>query len=247
MEEKEMPNHVANILNFHGKPEDIRDVKDLIKGVYDGASTRFDFNRIIPMPESLAIESGSHTDDALEYYMAMTYGRYLYEYREKAKEVINRCEEKYKDSLDELLKLGETAKNNIDQYGNKDWYGWRIDNWGTKWNAYDIEETDSCIRFDTAWSFPEPIIRKLAEIAIAHRVTISGIWADEDCGNNAGSFYSAGDGIDNLTVDICCYDDGSSDAWKAYIVTHGENDCIGKNADGEYFHYDCETCPHKCY
>jgi hypothetical protein len=54
--------------------------------------------------------------------------------------------------------------------GHPNWYEWSIDNWGTKWGAYDYAEVAAQVdgrfvfRFQTAWSFPEPIFRKLAEI-----------------------------------------------------------------------------------
>ena len=48
------------------------------------------------------------------------------------------------------------------------WYHWCIQNWGTKWDAgdVDIEYQDSEIlelEFDTAWSPPEGIMEKLRE------------------------------------------------------------------------------------
>lgn len=47
------------------------------------------------------------------------------------------------------------------------WYDWRVENWGTKWNGYDgrISDDGSTFTFDTAWSPPLPIIKKLAELA----------------------------------------------------------------------------------
>jgi len=48
------------------------------------------------------------------------------------------------------------------------WYRWSIDNWGTKWDAYDvnIQPTDNgaVITLDTAWSPPIPVINKIAEL-----------------------------------------------------------------------------------
>jgi hypothetical protein len=42
------------------------------------------------------------------------------------------------------------------------WHNWRIQNWNTKWNAYNIKTEyvdDICkIEFNTAWSIPYPII-----------------------------------------------------------------------------------------
>ena len=48
------------------------------------------------------------------------------------------------------------------------WYMWCVNNWGTKWDAgdVDIEYEDSEIlelEFDTAWSPPEGIMEKLRE------------------------------------------------------------------------------------
>jgi hypothetical protein len=48
----------------------------------------------------------------------------------------------------------------------EDWYAWRVENWGTKWNGYDGQFSDdgSTFTFDTAWAPPLPIIKKLAEL-----------------------------------------------------------------------------------
>ena len=48
------------------------------------------------------------------------------------------------------------------------WYHWCIDNWGTKWDAgeVDIEMSDYDsleITFNTAWSPPEGVVEKLRE------------------------------------------------------------------------------------
>ena len=48
------------------------------------------------------------------------------------------------------------------------WYDWRVQNWDTKWDAYDVEVTDDdpdCteITFNTAWSPPEAICSALRE------------------------------------------------------------------------------------
>jgi len=50
--------------------------------------------------------------------------------------------------------------------GGNEWYNWRVENWGTKWNGYDGSFTDdfTIFSFDTAWAPPLPIIKKLAEI-----------------------------------------------------------------------------------
>jgi hypothetical protein len=48
----------------------------------------------------------------------------------------------------------------------EDWYDWRIENWGTKWNGFDgiFNDDQTAFTFSTAWSPPLPIIKKLAEL-----------------------------------------------------------------------------------
>ena len=48
------------------------------------------------------------------------------------------------------------------------WYDWRVQNWDTKWDCYDVEVTDDDpenveIQFNTAWSPPEAICSALRE------------------------------------------------------------------------------------
>jgi len=55
----------------------------------------------------------------------------------------------------------------IAQTGHKDWYNWRLEKWGTKWNAYHTSyenlDTELILWFDTAWACPEPFFRVLGE------------------------------------------------------------------------------------
>jgi hypothetical protein len=58
-----MPNHVQNILRADGISE---------LPIYDSNENGekfFDFNKVIPMPESLQIESGSVTEQCIVYYL----------------------------------------------------------------------------------------------------------------------------------------------------------------------------------
>ena len=48
------------------------------------------------------------------------------------------------------------------------WYDWRLQNWDTKWDAYDVEILDDDpenleISFNTAWSPPEAICNQIRE------------------------------------------------------------------------------------
>ena len=65
-----------------------------------------------------------------------------------------------------------------------EWYDWRIENWGTKWNAVDAQSTEDGFIFDTAWSAPLPVIKKLSENFPSIEFNLT--WADEDAGQNCG-------------------------------------------------------------
>ena len=49
------------------------------------------------------------------------------------------------------------------------WYSWRLQNWGTKWDCYEVDIDDSELEygfevtFDTAWSPPEEICSAIKE------------------------------------------------------------------------------------
>ena len=49
------------------------------------------------------------------------------------------------------------------------WYDWRVQNWDTKWDAYDVQvdggydDDELTIEFNTAWSPPEAICSALRE------------------------------------------------------------------------------------
>lgn len=88
---------------------------------------------------------------------------------------------------------------NVQRYGSKDWYDWRIKNWGTKWNASDssFDEATGTVEFDTAWSMPENIFR-----ALSHFTPLRVVFADEDLGNNCGmeDYFVDEDGNEHLEV-----------------------------------------------
>lgn len=200
-----MPNHVRNKIEFRCSEERLAEVLDAIcyqdsdKNEFTGRGS-VDFNRIIPMPVSLDIESGSITDSAIAYYLTerltIPYARtdlqkfikncFSYDW---PKEVCERLKEQVKkdsqEKLDKLYEMGKQYIFNIKNYGFATWYDWCRANWGTKWNSYDGYADGNIVEFSTAWSSPEPIIAKIAEMF--PDVEISHEWADEDIGRNCGS------------------------------------------------------------
>ena len=176
-----MPNHIKNRVVISGVMESIArfQSENISKYVDSEGDTReFSFRTIIPRPESLEIESSTRQTKAIEYLGLPESQRE--EFRKK-----NWIRD---DELEEFIKLGETAKKNLEEYGFADWYGWSIRNWGTKWDCYDVETqcntNEIVLNFLTAWSTPEPIFSAIA--AKYPELQISVEYADEDLGNNCG-------------------------------------------------------------
>lgn len=61
-------------------------------------------------------------------------------------------------------------KDLLDKYGYSDWYGWCLNNWGTKWDIStdgfeDITgENTVSVSFSTAWSPPIAFYEKMVEL-----------------------------------------------------------------------------------
>lgn len=182
-------------------------IDELLKSV-KGKDSLLDFNKIIPMPESLNIEAGSRTDNGLKAYKDFIYV-YTFAGTEQ-KDLLNIPKEKEEIFLrtrqdircDEWA-LGKAAFRNEQKYGAATWYDWARENWGSKWNAYQTERLeDNTIEFNTAWSNVKPVIFALSEkfpdIEMHYQ------WADEDIGSNVGDVtFIGGECIENIDFEPC--------------------------------------------
>ena len=235
-----MPNHVTNILTFEGSGDQISALMERIKCEELGVGS-IDFNKIIPMPESLDIEAGSHTDNALYVCMMALnpHGPDLgvpklssEEYQKLAAIVKHSKGEKFlsfnENRLSQILKYqarsdtlsaGQAVISNFLQYGYGDWYGWCIHNWGTKWNAYEMcpDAGENCVRFLTAWNPPIPIMDKLSKMFPGVKVDLQ--WSDEDIGFNVG--HIALQGGELIVEDVP--EGGSREAFEMAFEVHGAN------------------------
>lgn len=210
-----MPNHITNIVTIKGDNADIEKCLLAVKREKnpqadkdndDSTDRAFDFEKIIPMPSTLKITSGSNVDNAMLV---------LGENPKKLEEMLswpwvikegittkNGILESLKQRLTEKdFEEARTAIMNIQLYGTKDWYEWAIQNWGTKWNAYSISvgeilpemnDTNTIVdykcevQFDTAWSTPVPVLIQLSKMFPTLSFEIK--FADEDIGNNCGIY-----------------------------------------------------------
>ena len=140
-----MPNHISNILELTGDKKQIKAfIKACIKTTKD-EDTQLDFNGVVPMPEEL-IGTTSPTSIMTEKEIQEQWDEF------------NKLPEDKRFGSNKPFGLGMTKKQSdalFKKYGANNWYDWAVENWGTKWNAYEVGEWDGgFITFQTAWSPP---------------------------------------------------------------------------------------------
>ncbi len=147
-----------------------------------------DFNKLIPMPESLNVTCGSSNKYDIYAYLSnkgeKTVAQILAENNEKAlnemfgsfspvTEILNQMASAFldmaKDDISKSYDAGKQLVDNYTEHGATTWYDWRIQNWGTKWNACDTEIKENgdnvSVLFNTAWAPPINALNELAKHA----------------------------------------------------------------------------------
>jgi hypothetical protein len=156
-----MPNWTHNFMRVEGDEKDIRAFLDAIKW----QDELFDFNRIIPMPELLKnTGSGFMKIDG---------------------EKVNSwyIEQRNPGGNDKVRRFTREEKEELARIGAENWYDWSIENWGTKWNPCHLDISGAAINgslevtFDTAWSAPVPIFRKI--VVMFPKLSFAFQWCDE--------------------------------------------------------------------
>ena len=142
-----MPNHCHNRVTLYSSGNDTDESRaqiQKIKGIFEDENV---FGQIIPEP-----------DWVNEPLMSKDEKRYSFSTpRGKVGELPQYVEDPFK-----RLVFKSTGR------ADDRWYDWRVMNWDTKWDAYDVEVIDEdhdCveIQFNTAWSPPEAICSALRE------------------------------------------------------------------------------------
>ena len=244
-----MPNHIENIITLKGNEKQIRETLEAIQNDDYGLGT-IDFNKIIPMPESLNIEAGSRTDRGIKAYSDFID---VYVFGKNEEEALNAIQNISPENEKVFLKqrndiktdeweLGKSAWNNIQNYGFPTWYEWCISNWGTKWNAYGYDENadyseNTDLWFQTAWSAPHPVIEKLSKMY--PDITFEHEWADEDIGQNCGrKTYCNGECTEEYYPES--QKDGIEFACRIWDYDPAELDLILNKAETEYINIENE-------
>ncbi len=245
-----MPNWVKNIVKMPG-------IANLPLFSEKDGEKDFDFNKLIPMAAELNIESGSMTERSIVYFLTERCTIPIQDLDQVKTALVNElitnmfhptgwpekvfdmvCQQMTSatsEARDKAYEAGRQYISNYEKYSFPTWYEWCICNWGTKWNAADTIVLDmDTIQFDTAWSNPEPVILKLAEMY--PDAEIEHWWADEDIGNNTGHRIIR-NGVEQVE-----YFDGNGDAYEIYQKCWGESDCVYLDENGIIRPRDCDTC-----
>lgn len=202
-----MPNHVTNKLLISGPQQRLVELQNSLAGKNsEGENSPFTFQAITPMPEYiLEIRDGSDLPFALWLTDEGAYQAYINKQKtfhdiihnflarhdQEQRTMIERfcryfnCDVQTREEAIEwasehrpmLWGQGERVSMALEECGCKSWYDWSCENWGTKWDAYDIaiDIEPGCLTyfFDTAWSHPKPIIVKIAalypDLVLEHR------------------------------------------------------------------------------
>ena len=143
-----MPNHCHNRVTIYGSGNDTEETREQIaklKEIFEGESV---FTQIIPEPDWL--NTPLMSSDMPKYDW-----------------------DKPKGKVGELPQYVDTGFGKMLRFKSTDhqddrWYDWRLQNWDTKWDAYDVVVTDDDpdqleVEFNTAWSPPEAICNEIRE------------------------------------------------------------------------------------
>ncbi len=166
-----MPNHIKTILKV--QTEDIEKMKEIADRI-SGENGAIDFNALVQMPEEIRNNTSPSRFVTEEEYPKI-HAQELKDVSDPKKYVTFSITEKMHNEL-------------VEKYGASNWYEWSLENWGTKWNAYDISYSEEgfCYEFETAWSHPFPIIEKLSLLFPDIEFFVQ--YADEDMGSNCGEY-----------------------------------------------------------
>lgn len=189
-----MANHITNRLTIIGTEEQVKQVLEAIKG--EREDQFIDFNKVTPIPKELEnTQSPSKIISQEEYDL-----------QEKRIAEGNLTDGEKNFGLSRGL-TPELANEYRKKFGYADWYNWQIENWGTKWNAYEQVQVENVIEFQTAWSTPYKLFINLSKMF--PEVTFEVRFADEDFGYNVGEFSLLG----GVEVSTNIPDGGSEEAY----------------------------------
>lgn len=122
--------------------------------------------------------------------------------------------------------------------GPNNWYSWNCENWGTKWDAAEVDTEreaprDFLARFHTAWAPPYPVIEEASRQYPTLNFSLD--WEEEQ---GFGAEVEVNDGV---LVEVRSWDIPESHA--DYVERDNEDGCLCATGDGHEYWFD--DCPGK--
>lgn len=173
-----MPNHVTTLCTVLGRAEDIAAFKERMLREGDGDEPiLFDFERILPMPD--CVRHTSCSSNANLGFEILTGGLQpgtvvrapLIEQdwvKDLGVSTLNELRAWAESNNPQAMEEGRRLIAAHEETGSYNWFDWSVAHWGTKWNSYScriLDDGEECLqfRFDTAWTFPQPVFEALAK------------------------------------------------------------------------------------
>ena len=174
-----MPNWVTNNVRIIADESLLAKIREEVKGTpySNGEDREFDFNTIAPIPTELVGTTSPTRIISQEEYDKQE--------ERIAKGDLTENEKNFGVSRGITQEMHDDF---VERFGFADWYGWQINNWGTKWNASSVYWSDDndFVSFNTAWSTPFDLFVALSKKY--PQATFEIEYADEDFGYNVGEY-----------------------------------------------------------
>lgn len=182
-----MPNWTNNTVIITGEKPVLKKLKDFLQS----EDSIFDFNKIVPMPETLDLESGGIMSNAMQLAKAKNAPKSAAYKKAKANlrlpYTMYQVPKGYPEVLtteEDVITIGQLYLDNQEKYGAATWFDWHCNNWGTKWNACSPElesenDTELVYGFDTAWSQPDAVLLALSTQYPDITIKLQSIYEDD--------------------------------------------------------------------
>ena len=160
-----MPNHCHNRVTFYAHHSDSGDSEKQIAKLMEIFQGENIFGQIIPEPDWPNIPLAEK--DVKRYSFSDPKGK------------VGELPQYDDGAFGKMLKFKSTGRQ------DDRWYDWRVQNWDTKWDCYDVEVVDPDpenleIEFNTAWAPPEAICYALRD-KYEDTVAISWFYDEPGC------------------------------------------------------------------
>lgn len=214
-----MPNNISNELTIHS--DNFKEALSFMaappESEHDEIIQHFDMNKLVPMPpEFLDSESSTFASQAHICYLIRNNLQILkrYKYSDWAVQNASMLFLNDRYTYDQIMDMGKKVHSLFEKYGYGNWYEWRVDHWGTKWNTYASKMmADNILYFESAWSPPIDMVEKFIKmfnLTATYRIMCEGhcIWGIREYkdGNLINERMNHQDDLRQLCIDLNGYD-----------------------------------------